>query len=288
MTSGAGSYKAAGAPPKIGFWFGLGLVFLPWLFCWFLLGRPYSNATRAIGIGWAAFTLVLSQYMPKTEPPPTPDPVQQSKDTAAAMARMVVTRSMKDPSSAKFGTVWGIGPNIACGSVNGRNGFGAMAGDQGFIFVGGQVEFDDGSQRFVRHWNSICIDKLLTAAPTGVDGLRWGGRPTSEYRPYAPPTDGLALYVRKDGVALFVGVPVKEEDYRFDHGRFFAADYYIDGDANRDAAKAVLVKKYGNPLTSDDSAHSYQWNWPNLHTSIEMTYEEKTARTQVTFGHGVH
>ncbi len=283
------SAAVGGAPkPKFGALFVAGLVLLPWLFCWFLLRQGYSTTERVLGFSWAAAVLAIVVLQPKPLAPPPSDPAQEAKSTAAAEAQLIVQEAMRDPSSAQFGQIWGIAPHIACGTVNGKNAFGAMAEEQEFIYALGSVEFDDRSRKFARHWNSVCLDKLLTAAPDGVMGLRWGSRPTAALTPYAPPTNGLALYLAKAGAPPLEGVPVKEADFRFDHGRLYAGDIFIDGQDNRDAVKVALTKKYGTPLQADDQAHRYQWGWPDRHVTIEMSFQEKPGRTQVTFARGAH
>ncbi|HEX5264229.1 MAG TPA: hypothetical protein VFW13_11915, partial [Phenylobacterium sp.] len=84
------------------------------------------------------------------------------------------------------------------------------------------------------------------------------------------------------------GVAVKEADFRYDHRKLYAADMYIDGEANRDLIKAALVRTYGTPLEHDDGANSYKWEWPGRHVSVEMSYQDQFKRTTVTFAHGVH
>lgn len=39
---------------KVGWLLGLGIVFFPYIFCWFLLKKGYSTLARVLGFGWAA------------------------------------------------------------------------------------------------------------------------------------------------------------------------------------------------------------------------------------------
>ena len=198
---------------------------------------------------------------------------------------MTVPKAMKDPASARFGNVWGMSAGLACGFVNGKNSFGAMTGERRFIFTpGGGTEGADG---FSRHWNTLCVEKLLSTPPTEVAGIKWGGGPTSALKPYSPGPDRLAIFVPKAAPQALEGVPVKEADYRFDQGRFYAADLYIDGDDNRDAVKAALAKRYGF-LSYYEAVNSYAWAWPGRRITIEMNYEAKSKRTTVTIARGEH
>lgn len=53
-------------------------------------------------------------------------------------ARAVVTASLRDPDSARFGPFSrGRGASI-CGSVNARNGYGGYTGKRGFVFTPGE------------------------------------------------------------------------------------------------------------------------------------------------------
>ena len=214
------------------------------------------------------------------------DPGRKDKDVAAYLAKQAVPTALKDPSSAEFGDVWGMSANLACGFVNAKNSFGAMTGQSRFIFDSGRVEFEKMDGSLARRWNAVCVDKPHTPAPTGVGNLRWGARPTDNLKQYAPTTDeGLALYVPKAPPGSFEGVPVAESDYSFDHKKLWSADYYIDGESNRDAILSALVKKFGTPQTYDESAGSYAWKWPSAKVSVHLNYEANHGRTTVTYSH---
>ena len=213
------------------------------------------------------------------------DPDRKEKDTAAYLAKQAVPAMLKDPSSADFGDVWGMSASIACGTVNAKNSFGGMAGQTRFIYDSGQVSFENmRSGGFAHRWNTICIDRPHTAAPSGAAGFRWGASPTGSLKQYAPTTDeGLALYVPKAHAGPLEGVPVAESDLSFDHKKFYSADYYIDGENNRDAVVAALVKKYGTPQQYDQSAGTYVWKWPGSHVSIHVSFEANHGRTTVSY-----
>jgi hypothetical protein len=64
-----------------------------------------------------------------------------SDHEAFALARQRVTESLKDPDSAKFGqhfyrkkTAWGSPSDVVCGTVNGKNSFGAYTGMSTFAY----------------------------------------------------------------------------------------------------------------------------------------------------------
>src|SRR4029078_10411134 len=123
---------------------------------------------------------------------------------------------------ADFGRVWGMSATLACGYVNAKNSFGAMAGQSRFIFDHGSVLFEQGGSGFARRWNAECIDKPSNPPPTGAGGIRWGAAPPATLKLFSPATDeGLAVYTPREKPVPLEGVPVSEADYEFDHGRLF-------------------------------------------------------------------
>jgi hypothetical protein len=283
---------------RVGLLLFVGILLFPYVFAWFLLGKGYSQTSRIIGFGWLALLLVViaasdnrvgsgNAGASSSAGMPPVDPNRQIKDEAVAVAKIFVPKAMKDPASAQFGDVWGMGKDMACGVVNGKNSFGAMAGQQRFIFASGSVEFDDNSRRFGRHWNTLCVDKALSKAPVGVGQRRWGSSPSPDLKRFMPTTsDKLDLYVPKGTISPFYGIPVREEDFRYDHRRLYAVDMFIDGEQEIQLIRDALVSAYGIPTSYDESAHSYKWTWPNSHVTMTMDYQDSSKRTTVTVAHG--
>ena len=175
---------------------------------------------------------------------------------------------------------------VACGFVNGKNSFGAMTGQTRFIMADGSVSFENGAGGFARQWNATCVDKPHAPAPAGAGDIRWGARPPSSLKQYAPATDGLAVYVPKTTPTALEGVAVAEADYSFDHGRLFSANFYVDGEAGRDAILAAYVKKYGTPQAYNQEAGSYSWKWPGSKVYVRNNYNAAHVRTTVIFSIG--
>jgi hypothetical protein len=152
----------------------------------------------------------------------------------------------------------------------------------------GSAEFE-GHSGFIKHWNTLCVEKLLSAGPAGFGSHHWGSGPTSDMKSVMPATDDqLIVYKPVGAPAPLEGVPVKEQDFRFDHHHLYAVDFYIFGDENRELVKTALVKKFGTPLTYDEAVHSYSWKWPGKNEAIEMSYNETQKETTVTYSHGEH
>jgi hypothetical protein len=216
------------------------------------------------------------------------DPDKKDKDMAAYLAKQAVPAALKDPSSADFDEVWGMSSTVACGYVNAKNSFGAMAGKTRFIYSSGRVVFENSGGGFPRIWNSTCIDKPHAAAPNGAAGMRWGASPTSGMKNILPTTDeGLTLFTPKSHPGPLEGVQVAEADYAFQHRKLYSADFYIDGEAGRDAILKCFVSKYGGPQQYDESLGTYTWKWPSQ-VQIKVFYKGPTdgkaqGRTMVTY-----
>jgi hypothetical protein len=275
----------------------IGIILMPYFFAWFLLREGYSKQSRMLGLGWLVLVVVIFAISQRdlssadkshgsTSSKVDVDPARADKDLAAARARSIVPSALKDPSSAEFENVWGVSATVACGLVNAKNSFGALAGKTRFILEDGRVAFESGQAGFARHWNSVCVSKPLAPPPTGAGGIRWGARPSPSLKQFEPATDeGLAIYVPKGTPEHLDGVTVAEADYEFDHGRLFAANFYIDGEAARDAILAAYLKKYGTPQTYDEDAGTYAWKWPTTPTSLNLNYDAKHGRSTVNFNH---
>lgn len=74
----------------------------------------------------------------------------------------LVRTRLKDPDSAIFGHTTrhlvSDGKNVACGTVNSKNGFGGYSGEKRFVYMYEQhsVSFDDGSPDFSTLWRLFC------------------------------------------------------------------------------------------------------------------------------------
>ena len=122
---------------KVSFPLIMGILFVPYIFVWFLLKQGYSTTARAIGLSWAASVMAVMLFGAagtndstggSTRPAVEVDPDRAVKWHALTTAKAAVPKALRDPSSAKFGDVWGVSAGVACGSVNATNAFGAMAG----------------------------------------------------------------------------------------------------------------------------------------------------------------
>ena len=95
-----------------------------------------------------------------TAQPPAPT---MSDQEAFARARLRVTESLKDPDAAKFGThmfiknstyMFGQPTQLVCGTVNGKNSFGAYTGASTFAYrvADDRVFIDGGRENLASMW----------------------------------------------------------------------------------------------------------------------------------------
>jgi hypothetical protein len=245
--------------------------------------RILKNGTRWRFVGLTVVVLILVQYaghlhgfVARDQSPASP--IEDARAQAAWLAQQLVPKHMRDPSSAAFGHVWGINQYVACGYVNGRNGFGGMTGQQGFIMDGDLVLFEDGSSAFAKRWNTTCLIKPTGKVPTGVLGREWGSRPSHGMTLAGRKTsDDLAVYRAGSDVTIFDGIAIQEAAFSYDHGRLFGVDLFFAGAANRDSVKAFLAKTYGPPTSYDPRVPLYRWRWPLQSISITLSWQESSA-----------
>jgi hypothetical protein len=126
--------------------------------------------------------------------------------------------------------------------------------------------------------------------PAGFKDFKWGAPPNKSLKLYMPSTDeGVTMYVpvsSKRPEPLF-DIPIAEEAYGFVHGKFYQGNAYIDGAANLQKMRNALVTEFGNPSFTNDKLKIWRWKWPKKGVDIQLFYEEKFARTTVTFTNSV-
>lgn len=91
-----------------------------------------------------------------------------------AYAKEAITRMMRDPDSAVFGDVFFVNDRksatgyyvpVVCGTVNGKNGFGGMTGQEHFVVVvsdaiqGMWIEGTTTQNVFAAEWNRFCAGR---------------------------------------------------------------------------------------------------------------------------------
>lgn len=118
-------------------------------------------------IGVAADTLRPREPNAPAQPAQAPSGPSYSP----AVVRMAVKQLLRDPDSAKFGSMRVYGDRrlggkpvtVVCGSVNAKNAFGGYPGAKDFVFVSETlavaIDNDGDNTAFVKVWNSLCAGR---------------------------------------------------------------------------------------------------------------------------------
>ncbi|MCE2722027.1 MAG: hypothetical protein LW865_01895 [Betaproteobacteria bacterium] len=138
---------------------------------------------------------------------------------------------------------------------------------------------------------AVCI-ALLTSGladaadpPKGFRSFTWGAPVAGGLKKIAGPTDGVTMYVPASGKkpTPFLDIPVVEEAYSFDKGKFYSGSVWLDGRDNFDKMKAALNKNFGQPSFVNPGQTLYKWKWQGTKVEVSLQYQEKFARTTVTY-----
>lgn len=123
-------------------------------------------------------------------------------------------------------------------------------------------------------------------APSEFRTIKWGSKPASGMKRLTGPTsDGTSLYAPSSGkksLSLY-DVPVAEEAYSYTHGKFYSGSAWLDGQPNLEKMKVALTKQFGPPSFANEQAKIWRWKWPVSRIEVTLHYQQKFARTTVTF-----
>jgi hypothetical protein len=111
-------------------------------------------------------------------------------------------------------------------------------------------------------------------APDGFRDRKWG----SKLAPEMTPVNGSdKVYVSKAKPQPFLGVPVDQEDFNFEHRLLFGGDIFVRGAAAWAQLRPALAATYGAPTTADvaDDYETYGWSWAPQKVSLAVSYDAK-------------
>jgi hypothetical protein len=116
------------------------------------------------------------------------------------------------------------------------------------------------------------ISMQSASAPAGFLGYKWGDplravRTDPFIKVIGPNHEGVTTYSVKRTDSL-LGLPVKEEDYWFSHGRFHEGVACIASSQSLKTAKDALVKAFGPP--SFASEQLWRWHWPQASVTAQL------------------
>lgn len=155
----------------------VGIVFMPYIFAWILLRPGYSSGARIVGFAWAA-VIAIPLITGIAHPPAgtssvatasvasarSPQEVRKEADAVLEQqAENQIRKMLKDEGSAVFRNSYGWikhGQRVACGEVNSKNSFGAMAGYSHWLVLYERdtalLESAENRSSFANKWNQFC------------------------------------------------------------------------------------------------------------------------------------
>jgi len=118
----------------------------------------------------------------------------------------------------------------------------------------------------------VATSAQSTAAPAGFLGYKWGDplravRTDPFIKVIGPNHEGVTTYSVKRTDSL-LGLPVKEEDYWFSHGRFHEGVACIASSQSLKKAKDALVKAFGPPSFASEQV--WRWHWPQASVTAQL------------------
>lgn len=212
---------------------------------------------------------------------------EAADDALLYKAQALIQQGLKDPSSAEFSDGFGrikSGQHVACGYVNAKNSFGAMAGasqwlvvpDRGIALVRGY----DNNGRFVGLWNKYCTgrddrDKPITAE---IFGIRLGSRRPSNLKPFEGNADVLTFSQGKPNE--YLGVPLRDAWMEAEHGRVSGGSASASGTNAYDKWRAVLMERFGSPSSAGDGDRgNLEWKRGSGSAEAQLSYNPTTDQT---------
>lgn len=85
-------------PRSVGFWLGIGIIFLPIVFAWFTLRKGHSALSRVIAFGWLAVSVYIGSGLDKFT---TPSLLTASSGTEPSQRDVPGTTYDRSPTSSK-------------------------------------------------------------------------------------------------------------------------------------------------------------------------------------------
>jgi hypothetical protein len=120
----------------------------------------------------------------------------------------------------------------------------------------------------------VAISRQSNPAPAGFIGYKWGDSLPAAHtqaliKILVPNHEGLTTYSVKRTDSL-LGLPVKEENYWFSHGRFYKGVAWVARSQSLIAAKAALLKALGPPSFSSEPLQLWKWYWPQTGVTAQL------------------
>lgn len=212
---------------------------------------------------------------------------KEADDAFLYKAQAIIQQGLKDPSSAEFSDGYARikkGQHVACGYVNAKNSFGAMAGasqwlvvpDRGIALVRGY----ENNGKFVGFWNTYCSgrddrDKAVTAE---IFGIRLGSRRPANLKPFEGNADVLVFSGGKP--SEYLGVPLRDAWMEADHGRVSGGSASARGADAYDKWRSALLNRFGAPTeVADGERGNLEWKRGGGSAEAQLSYNPTTDQS---------
>lgn len=212
---------------------------------------------------------------------------KQADDALLYKAQAVIQQGLKDPSSAEFSGGYARvkkGQHVACGYVNAKNSFGAMAGasqwlvvpDRGIALVRGY----DNSGKFVGLWNTYCAGRDDRDKPVAAEifGIRLGSHRPANLTAFEGNADVLVFSHGKP--SEYLGVPLRDAWMEADHGRVTGGSASAQGGEAYDKWRSALLARFGAPNdVGDGDRGNLEWSRGKGSAEAQLSYNPTTDQT---------
>jgi len=199
--------------------------------------------------------------------------------------------------------------HVACGYVNAKNSFGAMAGASPWLVIvetkTALIQTPENTGRFDPLWNKYCAspedgNQPQRGPPDAFRGVKWNSTLPSDQKLQTmvlagcaaiivqknltdtPPcshmhidTDDIDLFTQRQSVPPIFGVPVSEQVFEWSNQKFWMGEVFIYDYHADDLAKLrdALVNRYGKPTFANEQVHMTRWAWPSKKLEIVLTFD---------------
>lgn len=268
---------------------------------------------------WAVSAAIAAVVGVASHPDAPPSPAEKAQRDREAddyamksLGEQTIRAMLKDPGSGVFSQSEGRvkdGLHIACGYVNAKNSFGAMAGNAPWLVIEerkiAMIANSENGEQFRRLWNTYCVgaedgDQPQRGPPEAFRSIKWGSPLPSKEKLQKSVLKGCAsiveqkrftasascshmhidrdsmdLYAQRVNVPPIFGVPVSEQLLTWSGRKFWSGTIYIHGFKEADLAKlrAALTAEYGPPTFSDDKVHLSRWTWADKKIDISLHFD---------------
>jgi hypothetical protein len=201
-----------------------------------------------------------------------------------SVAKRVIQQSMKDPASAEFSNGFGRvkhGQRVACGDVNGKNGFGALAGRQHWLVIADRnvamVRAPNNQRTFAQLWNKYCtgLDDRDAPMPTEIFGINLGMRPPNKLKPFDASRN---VWVFRDArPADYLGMPIADSWFEMEDGRLYGVSMKAAGTEAYEHWRDEIRRTHGAiSAVGSGQPPVLTWEWTSRDPKVQLSFNAGT------------